>query len=340
MRAILPVVRSPAPIAALALALVAAPVRADDPRRVVLVEPAPGDAATAQLERALRPHLTAADATVHVVAGTPPADDDLARAAWGAEVAAREGADAVLWIEEDPAAGTLTLHLVDARARVSSVRADPGDRFDQVRTVALAVRPNVVRSLDRPRPVDPAPPADDDTDSTASRPAGARRRLAPSASLAALALASGQGATLGARAEFGLRIGRHLELRLGLAAVLPETLEGDNTEPATDRLRLPLSLAVGAILPLEGWALAGGVEGGLAIALLERPDGTEERTRVAPAVGATVAARLRASRAIFLEFPLSLRVRVAAPGSDRAYPADAVAPDVEASLGATLGIGG
>jgi len=327
-------------IVALALVQLAASPALAQPaaRLVVLAEPTPEDPATAELARALRPHLASADVTLRLVPAQPPSEDDLARAAWGAEVAAREEADAVLWLE-DGEDETLTLRLVDARARVQVFSAPSGDRFDQVRTVALAARSHVARAVERVRREEveqAAPPA-----APAPRPPSPGRDLAvaPLAALSVAGFASPTGLAAGLRLEAGLAVGSLLELRAGAALLLPEDVSADNAGSEGTRLRLPAGLTVATVLPVDPVELSFGIEGLIAVAFLEDRTGSS-RTRLAPLLGLRAAVRHRPSSAMFVEIPLSFRVRVAAPGSDPTWSEDAVAPAFEVVLGASVGLGG
>ena len=329
-------------IVALALVqLAASPALAQPAARVVvLAESAPDDPTTAELARALRPHLASADVTLRLASLQPPSGDDLARAAWGAEVAAREEADAVLWLEagDDDA---LTLRLVDARARVQVFSAPPGDRFDQVRTVALAARSHVARAVERVRREDaeqadaaPVP------ESTEPEPGPARAlTAAPLGALSVAGFASPTGLAAGLRLEGGLALGRLLELRLGAALLLPEDVSADNAGSEGSRVRLPAGLTVATVLPVDPVEVELGIEGLIAVAFLEDRAGSS-RTRIAPLLGLRAAVRHRPTAHVFVEIPVSFRVRIAAPGSDPTWSEDAVAPALEVVLGASVGVGG
>lgn len=327
-------------VAPTAVALLACPALAQPPRQVVLAEPSADDPATAELARALRPHFASADVTLRVVEAVPPTDDDdLLRAAWGAEVAARESADAVLWLEAD-ADGRLVLRMVDARARVQQIVAPPGDRFDQVRTVALAVRSHVSRAIERARGGPSAPNSAGPDTAPPSRPETAPALdVEPLGAAAAVLHLSAGGLAGSGRLEGGLRLGRFLELRAGVEVLLPEDLDANDAGTAGRRTRLPVGLLVATVVPVGAFEVTAGIEGLLSVAFLQAHDGAS-RTRVDPLLGVRATLRHRLGAVLFLEFPLSLRLRIAAPGGDPSWTDAAVAPGFEGSLGVSVGVGG
>ena len=323
---------------ALVILATAATATADSARSVLLVRRASADEDAADLARALRPHLASAEATLRLARADPPSAD-LTRAAWGAELAAREGVDVVLWLEPTPDDG-LTLHLVDARARVAHVVAPPGDRFDQLRTVALAARSHVARMVERARdehaaeerslePPVAAPPV-------AARPPARRVTLSPSVTAGAF-IGGSDRLAFGARLEGALRVGRLLFVAVGAELVPAEELGPLNDAGAGSRARLPVVLGVGLVLPAGPVDLLTGIEGALTVSFLSRED--LSRTRVAPLLGLRAAARVPLSEPVFLEIPVSARVRLASPGSDAAFSQAAVAPGFEVLAGVAVGIG-
>ena len=327
----------------LAIAIVlacAAPAAGDDgTRSVLLVRRSAADEDADDLAQTLRPHLASAEATLRLARAEPPSGD-VSRAAWGAELAARERVDVVLWLEpaEDQ---SLTLHLVDARARVAHVAAPPGERFDQLRTVALAARSHLARMVELARDETAAPPpqprAVPTTTPSVAREAPRRIALAPSATLGALIGSGGGRVAFGGRLEGTLRIGRLLYVGLGAELVPAEELGALNDAGAGERTRLPVVLGVGLLLPVGPLDLLAGLEGALSVSFLSRED--TDRTRVAPLVGLRAAGRIPLSDLFFLEIPVSARLRLASPGSDATFSPAAVAPGFEVITGVALGLG-
>lgn len=268
----------------------------EEPVRLVLLQPLDdGDAVDiGSFASVLRSQLPS-ETTVRIVPARPDTRDDPARLRWGVDLAHREDARAVLWLEPDPEASRLTLFVVDRHAdppRVESITSREAREFDRLRVLAIAARTmlkEVEAAAEEPADPEPEAPADEPTETRtaspepspsstepppdAARPTPAaepdpRPETPPSPDeetravvfhgLTGAALRLGTGRAVPAwRTVVGLRW-RFLVLRTGFSLLGEESLNTTSTTEETSRRRLPVELGVLAHLEEGRWHLAVG----------------------------------------------------------------------------------
>lgn len=344
--------------------------------RVVLVQPLEADRARSMesLASALRGQL-APDLAVGMVAARPATEDGEARIRWGTNVARREEAVAVLWLEEGEQPGEATLWIVEAGAdpsRLRRVSVTEPNAFDRDRTLAIAARAMLrdvggearrgpgettegaegERADAPPTPPEEAAPSarspaarSSEGRTAAVAPAPERAEKAPRprfhGTVGPVLRMGGAGAVPGWRAAAGVRAWRHLHVRASLALLREETLQAPAAGPEVARNRLPVALEVLGHLPLGRWHLeAGGALSVVAARLSGQ--GTGGSPRSVRAVGLTAGAvgslSVEVAAHLFVAIEAAVHGRVAEPRPSAVLGAPPV-PAVEGAVALSLGFG-
>lgn len=314
---------APAPVVLLVRPSTSAPSEAFEPLRIAL-EAAVGD-----------------DARIGVVTADQLAGEANAQT-WGAAVARSEGADAVIWLREDPDGGeVMWLVRVGERAEAFSVRMAELSAFDRGRALALAARPLLDPLLAGPSA--PTPGAQPDAEETprenesvgAEAPAS-RAAVEPGATPSSNdgddvplvfhtslgAFLRSDGPTPSAQLTVDLTF-----LEYGWVELAGELAREERSDAAANRDRTYLLVSGGVEL---AWRFLRGRFGAVVGLALVWEDGAD-----APGAGLTVGASaalgLSLTDALYLELPLAFHATAA-------RPSQAALPDVEVAIGLRLGI--
>ena len=300
------------------------------PQIVVLAPPgATPDASPADLANALRAQLAGSRAELRIgQVSTAAPEDAVARLRWAIDAARANGAAAVVWLEEESAtdadASAVTLRVVEVAAMAPVARAlriaRGADRFDQVRTLAIAARSMLLHLLD------PESGASSEDPAHEARPRA--HDAAPTLARETRAIvAAGMGPSIhAAEPEAALGWGARIDvhplpvLRLGLRACVVRAARTSNMPDATQRDRIPLALGVSIVLDLRSVVLAGGGQIGPTLSYVSPPGAH----RVALTAGGHLEAAIPLAPSLAVALPVTFDARIAGEG-DSAPPLEVTA---------------